>query len=327
MASDADIISQLPLLAWGGLAAPPYDILDVSWDNNLAPRRIPYVDGDVHDNVGRSSFPLSARLYFLNTLGVKSPTGGPLFTEYWNQWSALLLDGVARDLAHPILGTIRARVKGGKYVVRENCRSGIIVDVSWVETVEDPSDANTNGYANTTLPTATLAALADDAMAPWIDADPSLGFAYGRLPQQLTSQYGVTFSFGQLTTTIAAVFNAITGLLFAANSLSAQILGALMGDVAAMIDGLDGHDDVQAWDATDKMIAFYNACANLQAGLQTSSRPTATLVTVGTTTLDGIAASTGNALLDIIGLNLPLLRAPRIPAGTAVTFYSDTASS
>lgn len=313
---DADILTSLPLLRWGGLDAPPYDVLDVSWDNGLAERRIPYVDGAVHDNVGRGSFPLTARLYFLNTVGPPPAGYSRYFPDYWNAWQRTLLDGEPRDLQHPVLGTLRARVRGGKYIVQASCRSGIVVDVTWVETVEDPSSLNLNGYTNVTLPSEALATAADAAVAPF-----GVVFGAGRPPQSLTLQYGVSFSPGQVVTTISAVLTAIRPALFAANRKSAQLLAALMGDVAAMNDAIAAEASVFTYAAADALTAFYLACDNMRRGLAASARPTGTLITTAPDTLDAIAGRTGNSLKDIMGLNLTLLRAPRIEKGTAVKFY------
>src|SRR5580693_4719617 len=137
MATDANIITSLPVLSWKGLVAPPYDIVTFDFENRLAPRSIPYVDGTVHDDLGREAFPMTARLYFCNGLE-GGPPGVRLFPEYWNQW-ADKLDGTPGDLVHPILGRLRARVRGAKGELRATVRSGVIVDITWTETLENPA--------------------------------------------------------------------------------------------------------------------------------------------------------------------------------------------
>lgn len=325
----ADVLSQLPALTWRGLLPPPYDVLEVSWENGLAPRRIPYVDGDIHDAVGRSSFPMTARLYFLKTV----EGGSANFPGLWNQWKDQLLDGNPGDLVHPLLGEIRARVKGAKFSIVASCRSGIVVDVTWLETVEDPSELNLNGFGNTTLPSAALAAAADQALAAYASSlavpDPSLTFGFQMPTALLNVQFnlGLTLSFGlSISVSIASVFNALLPILFAADSTSYQALTALMGGVATLITAVEAHDDVFAYSASDALIEFYLACDNMRQGALTSARPTSTLLVTTATTLDAVqripVVAQTNTLTDLMGLNLPLLLQPRIAGGSAVTYYT-----
>jgi hypothetical protein len=331
-ATDNDVLSYLPGLAWRKLPAPLYDLLEVSWENGLAPRHVAYVDGDVHDAVGRGSFPMTARLYFLNSLEFTPPGGGRVFPEYWRTWEAQLLDGDAGDLTHPLLGGIRARVKGGKFTVQASCRSGIVVDVTWLETVENPADLNVNGYGTITLPTAALATTADDALEVYAAGlaipDPALVFAFQMPSALLNVQFGLNLNLSLglgVSISITSVFLAILPALFAADSGSAVLLSALMGSVATMIGALEAHDDVFAYAAADAMIAFYVACDNLRRNTARTSRPTAQLVTVAPTTLDAVQrlpqVSPSNSMTDLMGLNLYLLVQPRITTGTAVTYY------
>ena len=44
MSTNAEIISALPPLTWGGLLAPPYALVSFGHENALAERRVPYVD-------------------------------------------------------------------------------------------------------------------------------------------------------------------------------------------------------------------------------------------------------------------------------------------
>ena len=138
MATNAEIVSALPPLIWDGLLAPPYALVSFGHENALAERRVPYVDNAIHDDTGLMIAPMTARLMFLNTVEGGTTAGVRNFPEYWNEWNARL-DGTAHDLQHPIYGPMRARVKGARGELVSTTRSGVVVEVTWVKTVEDPA--------------------------------------------------------------------------------------------------------------------------------------------------------------------------------------------
>jgi hypothetical protein len=312
--ADADILTDLPLLFWQGLQAPPYDMLTGEWKNILAPRRVPYVNGELHDDVGRGSVPMGARLYFCNGL-----SGGPanvrLYPDYWEQWKPLLLSGAAGDLRHPVFGPLRARVEGGKFELRATVRSGIIVDVTWVETVEDPASNLDLADVSYQLPAGWLAAQADAAAAAF-DVYP-----VSDLPPELVAvRYGLTLEPGAVAT-LADIFDAIRPDILAGTLRALSLLTTLLADVVVMIDAIQALDTVYSYQALDALQAFYIALFDMRAGLSRTARTTAVYVPAGRTTLDAVAYRVGNTVREVMGLNIPLLRLSYVERGTPVTYF------
>jgi hypothetical protein len=313
--SDAAITKDLPYLKWRGLLAPGYDILPFRWRNRLAARQYPYVDVDAHDPTGRDSFQgLSARLYFVNTVDHSFDGLGRLFPDYWETWRDQLLDGAAGDLEHPVLGPIRARVAEGSGVVESKVRSGILVDVTWVETNEDPSTLELLG--NIAADPARLAAAADAGAAAF-----GVQVAPGRLPVMFATQYGLSFPSGFAPPTLVDLYAAIRAPLFAGVLGAADQLLTLMGDVAAMVDALMALDDVMTWPALDACRAFWAAINTQRVNLARASRKLGRVVLDRRKTLDVFAREHKNSVAEIMALNAQALRGPYADRGTTLYYY------
>lgn len=312
--SDATIVRELPLLTWRGLAAPPYDALPVKWRNRLAPRQYPHVDGDGHDPTGRDSFPFSARLYFVNTVVPAYAHLGRLFPEYWERWRDELFDGAAGPLDHPVLGRIQARVAEGGGVLESKVQSGLVVDVSWVETNEDPSVLQFVGEIPANA--AALAKAANTAAAAF-----GVKVAPGRLPVMFEVTYGMTFPAGFVAPGLDDIFGAIRAPVFVADLSALDMLLALMGDVAAMVLALQDLDDVAAWPAVDTCIAFWRSLHTMHANFARAARKIGSVVLDRRTTLDGFAHRVGNTVAEIMALNAAALRGPYADRGATLHYY------
>jgi hypothetical protein len=131
----------------------------------------------------------------------------------------------------------------------------------------------------------------------------------------------VVFDPGVTVTSLVNIFNAIRPDIFAGTLRAISLLASLLGDVAAMIDALQGQRSVFTFDAYDKLVAFYLAVANMRFGLNRGALPTATFVADRQTTLDAVARRFGNTLRQVMGLNLNLLRRPVVERGTPVTYF------
>ncbi len=293
MAGNSNVIADLPPLVWRGLVAPPYEVVTFEFSNTLPAREVPYVDGDVHDSTGRRSFPMTARLFFLNTLGEERV----MFPDYWEEWRAQL-DGDPGELVHPVLGQITARVQNAKGEIRATTRSGIIVDIAWIETNTDP---------------ATLNFLADLGGDPTTIADAA---------DIAAAAFGVTYPTGLPQTSLKTAWQALRPGLFAPTSTTADAMLKLLGIVGKMIAALEVLSDPGAWVALDLLLAFFSAMKDQEQAVIRAARPTAKEVQFRETTLDEFATRKGNTLNEVMGLNLFALRSPAVLRGTTLTYFA-----
>lgn len=307
MAVDNDIIADLPDLTWRGLRAPPYEVVTFEFDNELASRGVPYADAEVHDYTGRHSFPTTCRLFFLNTLG-----DGRLFPDLWNQW-AVNLDGEPGDLVHPVLGPMKARVKNAKGEIRATVRAGVIVDVTWVETNLNPG-----------LKLAGFDLFADPSTIA-AQADTNWSFKGRTYPAQLTAFITALKPPAPGTTptvSLLEAYLALRSLLFAANLAALNLLRKLQGIVAGMVDTVAVLTDPTEWATLDLLTSFWDLLGTQALRIERATRATARKVVRFDTTLEAFAAEVGNALTDIMGLNLAALRSPIVLRGTTLTYFA-----
>ena len=301
MAINADIITALPPLKWRGLLAPPYALVGFEFENNLAPRNVPYLDDEIHDNTGRRSFPMQARLLFFNTVEGGTTNGVRNFPEYWETWRNNL-DGEAGDLEHPVLGLLRARVKNAKGEIRAETRSGVAVDITWTSTLEDPSTLNFLGDLQ--LDHMSLATQAG-AMAY------TIGIYY---PRGGTAAPAPTDIFDDLSSALGAVF--------AAERSAVARVNRIAGRVGQMIDAVQALDKAQNWPVLDALTTLWRSLGNLADRLVKAVRPTRSRVLTAPTTMDAFAGSVGNSLADIMNLNVGALRSPIVAKGATLVYYA-----
>lgn len=300
MATNAEIISALPPLLWDGLLAPPYALVSFGHENALADRRVPYIDNAIHDNTGLSIAPMTARLMFLNTVEGGTTSGVRNFPDYWNEWNARL-DGMARDLQHPIYGPMRARVRGARGELVASTRSGIIVEVTWVKTVEDPA------LLDVQLDTRVDNVSAAEQMGA---AAYEIGIYYprgGKTPPAPTDLYD-------------DVVGALSAVLGAARA-TVERLNRIIGRVATMINQVRALDTAAHWPILDGLTRLWVGLSEAVSALVRAARPTRSRTLTAPTTLDAFARETGNALSDVMNLNLSALRTPIVARGVTLTYY------
>jgi len=304
--ADNDIIADLPILKWRGLEAPPYEFVSFEFDNELSPRQVPYVDGEIHDFTGRRSFPMTARLFFLNTLGQQER----MFPDYWEEWRSNL-DGEAGELVHPVLGPLRARVKNAKGEIRATTRAGIIVDVTWIETNEDVGEI---------LFGATLFA---DPSSFAAQSDINWEFKGRTYPPALLpfmNQFNTT-GIDITEPSLLGAYLQIRSILFAADLVALNALRKLQGIVSDMIGTVELLTDPTEWATFDTLLTFWDLLGTQAERISRAARSTARKVLRFDTTLDAFAAEVKNELKEVMALNLFALRSPIVTRGTTLTYF------
>lgn len=324
--AETNIIAQLPEIEWRGLTAPcstaPFT---VTFD--LAPRMFFGTDGYGHENTGRQSTPFQATLLFLNTVRDDA------FPDLYTQWVDACVNDKSVDwLLHPLLGLTRARVQSFAVQFEAPRRAGVVVDVTWVETLEDP-DTRVPFVTPTVAPEAAAVACDEALSAVGISyPQPSTAVALtgtsvtgtgtaastaivqGSLPKTPTLENA---------TSLEDAYRAVKGQLFSASLSASAALNRLLGIVRQLIEDVDALKDHDAWAARWNLSTFYNTLKRIQADAERLvARATATKVTKKDTTLDEFARQTGNSLSDIMQLNVGALRSPIVLKGTTLRYYT-----
>lgn len=148
----------LPPLTWGALDPVPCAVVSTDMSNRLPAREYYQIDGEGHDPTGRRSRHVKCRLHFIETIKEG------LYKTVWPQWREALLTTDRKNLKHPEFGKFPARVEGANYEIAAKVSRGVIVEVSWVESI-DPSDTQQQQQTTSDADLESNAADADQGMA------------------------------------------------------------------------------------------------------------------------------------------------------------------
>lgn len=288
--TQANIIAGLPEFGFRGLTPIPCASVETDGGHTQVPLAYPYIDVEGHDNTGRNARTFRVKLYFVNTVLPNA------FPGLWNDWKEALADGSAGDCVHPIYGPMRARVLTETTPLIASVRSGIVVDVTFTETRDDPTQALESAPIDLEI-AADVAVEECDAVGieyPTGEGEPSLG------------------------DDLAALSGAITSASMTVNGIANQVVGKL----GAMFDQVEALTDPESWPAYDALATVYAGVLQIGKRVERlSPRATARLVLQNADSLDAIATRVRNSDQEIMALNPALVRAPVVPKGTTVIYY------
>ncbi|MGK3981306.1 hypothetical protein WMF38_57445 [Sorangium sp. So ce118] len=289
---------KLQQIGFDGLPPVPCKTVGLDFEHSLPVRQYPYVDGDGHDHTGRRSATMPVQLLFLNTLTLEQP-GIILFPSVFNQWLERLLDGRAGNLEHPIFGNRRARVARGSVPLVAEVRDGVVVDVTFVETLDEPEQQIPFAGPETSVAASAMAA------------------------QEACDEYDIDYPDGESDGT--DLVSAVRGVIGQLDSTASQIDGTInrvMGNVTRMLDDAEALNDHNAYAAIDNLTTLWAGLKQLKEHLPVQlQRAVGVAVTDATTTLDKIALARGNKLEDIINLNPLLLAEPFVLKGVKYKYF------
>ena len=279
-------------MTWRGEVAPPYDTANTSGAHQQAERRFPYINGASHDNVGRDPLQMPFRLYFLNSLR------DGLFPALFLRWrDAYILDGSAGPLTHPLFGDMVARPTTWNIELAAEKTSGVVVDVSFVETFDDIPPASQ--FAAIT-PFAELAQAADAGM----------------------TELDIEWPTGERTTSISDLLKQVQGAVFSTRLTMTGMVNQAIGTLDRIVDDLDDITDHEKWSVQNNVKELRNRLVDFKDKFAAKSRKTNIEVLAVDSTLDNLVR-VHNTVADLIALNPTLLSRPTIKRGTTVLFFAE----
>lgn len=292
--SAANAITELPVMSWRGIPAPPYDVAGYSGRHDQAPRNWPYIDGAGHDHTGRSQFQCTFKLYFINTLVFDA------FPDLYNDWvNAVVFDGSPDKLKHPLLGELDAVPVDFSVELVAGVTAGVIMNVTFEETVLDPNVQLEPKSVQANLKA--MAAAADSAGAELPD-----------YPDGVRTD--------DLLDTLDQIESSIYSLRTSVDGLVNQGLGIING----ALDNLEQLQDHAQWATHDLFVNLYNGIKDLgeRIGARTQ-RQTSLYLVSSNTTLDTVATEVDNTVGELMTLNPTLLGKPDVDEGVEVVYFSE----
>lgn len=280
-------------MRWRGLVAPGYDVASFDFDTGLAAKRFPFIPRAAHEPVGRNSHPLKFRLYFLNSLDPDA------FPQLWDEWRPYLFDGESGEMVHPLLGPIDARSASGTVNVEARTTAGVIVDVTFVETLLDPTEIADEDATSVSL--RDLAKAASDAM----------------------DDAGIDFPDGSPVTDLFDAISSIEGMLYSFELSLTGYVNQVKGQIDSLLGTLRAGQDHATYAVSDLLTLLWVKLDEVaeNAGAA-AARATSQALAASTTTIDAIARERNNTVAEVMGLNSGLIGSPTIAAGTQYRYYN-----
>lgn len=289
----ANIIADLPELRWRTFAAP-CEQSSYKGSHAQAKRGYPFVDGNAHDWTGRNSYEIPAtRLHFINTIKPKD-----WYPTRWNQFREALENGKPGPLDHPDLGAVQAVVLTWDVDLKASNRGGVVVDVSWEETIESLDERVV--YLGPDITPGAAAEAADTAMAA----------------------LGIVYPTGKGNTSFVEGIRQIEGFALSTRVTVQGAINQVKGTIVEVMRSADRTHAHAAWLLHGHLVALWDGLRSIANEAKLTSRATATARALTDTTLDALARQYGNTTKDMMGLNLDLLRSPTVKRGALVTYFS-----
>jgi hypothetical protein len=294
MATALTAIQDLPLLSFQGLEPAPYDTAGFSWSHRHGRNTFVNVNGATHPWTGLNPFPLPVRMHFINGINNRIDW----FPDLWNEWMPVLLNGEPGRLTHPLLGDVDAVVTGGSVTLVARHTAGVIVDVTFENTLKDPEQELT--FEPLTLNLESLVSL-------FIEESENAGI-------EPPSQESVTD-----ITDAAAIANGFASQVNMAAAGAINSAKGIAGEYIALVRA-ESNPALQVLE--DIAVLIWVQFDEAGKKIAKNARNTATKVVQGDSSIAAIAAEEGNTEQEIMALNPDLLATPIVSRGTRVRFYS-----
>ncbi len=287
-----DLYVGLPELSWRNIIVTALEA-PFECSQDLAARRYPYVDGEGHDPTGRGPYVVRAKVVFSNTI---DPTHFP--TKCRDFHNALEKRG-SDTLVHPILGQFEAVVATWGAEVNAQERGAIVLNVTWVEDLDDPAAPQV------------ILLLGNVSTAAYASAG---GSAMTSLGLSVPSSLGAATFFAAVTS-----LNSLT-----VGSLEYERACKRIGGAAdTVVIEANRLPNADAWVAVDIFEALaVNMLERVTESQAKRLRGTAQVTLTAPTSLDAFAVSVGNKLEEVLVLNASRITSPLVPKGASLTYYT-----
>lgn len=323
----ANIKKEMPQLAWRGIIDIPCLYANVAMSHVQAARPYPYKDVDGNESVRRGSRIVTAKLLFLNTLGIEG-----LYPDKYRQFDKAINDKSPGYLHHPAQGVMWAVVMTANLdYTAEEC-AGVSLTVVWKEVRKD---ADTDPTEIDVPPDAKeVASLADVQYALVRAAYPSVDdgvvdadtLAKGIA---LEAVYVDAFNSAQLRyptiepdtfyDLVVATFGDVQQEFISISGKFAQV--AIV--VERIADAVELLQDPSLWPAQIELRELHRAVVSLVELYAQGERPTGKYTASREMPLDEVADFLEKKVDDLIQLNPNLLSSPWVAKGQTVTYYLD----
>ncbi len=299
-----ETFSSLLPFSWKGISAPLVRIR-MALGHDLVEHKSWGVDGAAVEDTGQTPVHISATIPFLNGIAsadTEDWPSGDLYPTQFRKFVAAFQEKKAGLLQHPEFGSIGCRADKMEVELDSARRGGVIVEASWIETLDDEAIHQVvNGYVNLDVEAVNLDAGHDDLL---------------KLVPSLPA-YKTTFA--DLARSIQAVGDQ-NALL---SRQSAGQIDRLLYRIDNVQRSVDSAKSALTWPMTQSIEKLRSAGTNLRQRLLQANRDIVLFTVPEQTTVPALLIQLpGATLSDVIKLNPDLMRGPVVPKRTTVRYYA-----
>jgi hypothetical protein len=323
--SGEDVLSGLLPFAWKGVYFPSA-AFRVRLKQDVAMHDYADRDGAHVEGTGRAALEFSARIPFINGIDLSPAEAGvlqPVYPVAFRKFLEVAADRSRGDLQHPELGRIKARLLELDTDWSAQTRGGVMVDVTWVEDTDKPSDLES--LLLNPSPAQALAEAASDLDAQMDAALENLrtknidrDLAVFAMVQGLRETELKDLSFSEATRRLQGIGDSIEST----NRRTAAVVDAIefrAKNIGASLKRAGAHPVY--WPIQHAAQRMEAAAIDLKASLGTKKRRIGLYVVAAPSTAPSIAQDLGVKLGDVLSLNPTLAGGPVVLRGTKVRYY------
>lgn len=292
----------------------PYVELTTELRQDLAPHKFADRDGAHIEGTGRAPLQITARVPCLVGIdaGPNEHWQRPLYPFTWRKLFEACAQRGSGTLQHPELGDITCKLETMRTRWEANVRSGVYVDITWIES--DDTGIDLDQDLAQPSPLASIQAAANDLDTYLATFDPS---QIPQFPPVLASGFddlvqGIRGAVDQTTLLQAQFGGKIAHVLYEAQTVEDSLSRAV-------------NQNALNWPLVDACERAKSAAYDLKKLLLTKGRPVAFYKVPKDSTLAQVAASIPAAVGDLITLNQAYVASPLITAGSVVRYYRQAA--
>jgi prophage DNA circulation protein len=293
-----DVLAQLQGTSWRGISFPSMSV-DMKGGHNVVVHQFMDRNGARLENTGQKYNEFTLKIPFVNGLwtGDMEDWEDPLFPTVLLQFLTAVEDRSDGPLVHPTYGSRNCKALTWGETLDPNFRGGVVLLVSFGETIADGDAATLASTSTLTIATAAANTLDDSIMTLTPPPDTGTG--------------GISLS--AFVSSIEAIGDEWNLLVMQVNAKIAQVINSLMGIAEAFgyVPGLS--------DATMRLVSALHAMRDKQ--LQ-QSKAVSYYVTPKYSTLPSLTTKLKTDVSTLLKLNPSLARSALIPPQTIVTYYS-----
>lgn len=303
-----DLFDQLLEFQWRGIGFPVVET-EIELRQDLVIHKMVDRDSAHVEGTGRAPMQFTARIPFLNriTPGRAEKWVQPLYPTVWKQFFAACADKSTGLLRHPEIGDITCKCEVARTRWSGDVRSGVFVNVSWVET--DDGIQNNDLAFSSPSPISSLQNAAVDLDGGLFQVNPAI------TPQP----YVPPFAFEDLVRAVRSVFDQAT----LTQKQFAGRIDNIIYQATSLEDAFNRAVNASAlnWPLLLAAEQAKTACYDLKATQLTKGKRIGQYTTLKDASLSQIAATIGAPITDVMSLNPAYVQFPIVASGSVVRYY------